>query len=304
MLIGEFITYLKNELVASELTALAYERDLRQWERFATSDGKRELRVGDTSTADLRQWIAALSASGVSARSIRRKASSLRAFFKFMMKRHGLDENPAADLQLSRPPKTLPSVIKASQTKAILADTPKEDDFRAMRDYLLVDMIYETGMRASEIAGLMDSQVNTSARTLRVIGKRSKERAIPFGDGLASLIESYRQARDKQFPGLDSPYLFVNSKGNGIDYKTVLRAVHRALDGRATASKRSPHTLRHSFATDMLNGGADLNGVKELLGHASLQTTQIYTHISMSELKHNYEHAHPRALKKGGHYGS
>jgi len=304
MLINEFVSYLKNELAVSALTAKAYERDLRQWEAFATSGGKRELSVNDTSTADLRQWVASLSASGVGARSIKRKASAIRAFFKYMMKRHGLKENPAADLQLARPPKSLPSVIKESQTRAILADTPPADDFIALRDYLIVDMIYETGMRASEIADLLDSQVNTSSRSLRVVGKRNKERAIPFGDSLANRIEAYRERRTICCPRLSTPCFFVGRKGQGIDYKTVLRTVHRALDGRVTASKRTPHTLRHSFATDMLNSGAELNSVKELLGHASLQTTQIYTHISMSELKHNYEHAHPRALKKGGNYGS
>ncbi len=304
MQISEFVSYLKNELAASDLTASAYERDLRQWEAFATSGGKRELSVEDTSTADLRQWVASLSASGIGPRSIKRKASALRSFFKFMMKRHGMKENPAADLQLARAPKNLPSVIKASQTQAILNDAPDAENFISMRDYLIVDMIYETGLRASEMAGLLDSQVNTSSRTLRVVGKRSKERAVPFGETLAERIDAYRELRASCCPAISSPYLFVGRKGQGIDYKTVLRAVHNALDGRVSSAKRSPHTLRHSFATDMLNAGAELNSVKELLGHSSLQTTQIYTHISMSELKHNYEHAHPRALKKGGNYGS
>ncbi len=304
MQIGEFISYLKNELVMADLTVKAYEQDLRQWESFATSGGKRRLSVSDTSTSDLRQWVASLSASGVGARSIKRKASALRAFFRFQMKRHGLKENPAADLQLARPPKSLPSVIKASQTQAILDDVPPCDDFIAKRDYLIVDMIYETGLRASEVANLLDSQVNSAARQLRVVGKRNKERAIPFGDSLADRIDEYRRLRAEYCPSVSTPCFFVGRKGQGIDYKTVLRTVHRALDGRVTAAKRSPHTLRHSFATDMLNAGAELNGVKELLGHASLQTTQIYTHISMSELKQNYEHAHPRALKKGGHHGS
>lgn len=303
--IDEYIGYMRRELNLADLTVTAYEDDLRQWAAFATADGKRELVVGDVTAADLRLWIAHLSGQGLGARSIRRKASALRGFFRFMMKRHGLEANPAAGLQLARPKKALPSVIPPAQTAAVLADEPQPDgEFAAVRDFLIVDMLYQTGLRASELAGLLDANVNAEAGTLRVIGKRQKERVVPFGPGLAEGIRQYRERRLQECGVAAPPFFFVTAKGVGIGYKTVLRAAHAALDGRVTASRRSPHTLRHSFATDMLNSGADLNSVKQLLGHASLETTQIYTHISLSELKQNYELAHPRALKKGGHHGS
>lgn len=302
--IDEYIAYMRCELNLAELTVAAYEDDLRQWASFATADGKRELVASDVTAADLRLWIAHLSAHGLGARSIRRKASALRGFFRYMMKRHGLEANPAAGLLLARPKKTLPSVIPPAQTEAVLADEPTDADFASVRDFLMVDMLYQTGLRASELAGLLDANVNAEAGTLRVIGKRDKERVIPFGPGLAEGIRQYRERRLQECGQEATPFFFVTSKGLGIGYKTVLRATHAALDGRVTAAKRSPHTLRHSFATDMLNAGADLNSVKQLLGHASLETTQIYTHISLSELKQNYELAHPRALKKGGQHGS
>ncbi|MCD8385809.1 MAG: tyrosine-type recombinase/integrase [Bacteroidales bacterium] len=304
MLIDDFIQYLRCELALSALTAKAYESDLRQWEHFATGGGKHPLVVEDTTTADLRQWVAQLSIDGVSARSIKRKASALAAFFRFMMKRHGMAQNPAADLQLARPRKALPVVVSPAQMQGVLADAPAEDDFMAVRNHLIVDMLYQTGVRASELATLEDANVNLSARTIRVLGKRNKERVIPFGEGLAASIEQYRELRDAVAAPLLGKGFFVGRHGRDIDYQTVRAAVHEALDGRVTAQKRSPHVLRHTFATDMLNGGADLNSVKQLLGHQSLETTQIYTHISLSELKQNYELAHPRALKKGGHYGS
>lgn len=295
--IDEYITYMRCELNLADLTVAAYEDDLREWASFATADGKRELIATDVTAADLRLWIARLSAQGLGARSIRRKASALRGFFRFMMKRHGLEANPAAGLLLARPKKTLPSVIPPAQTAAVLADEPTDGDFTSVRDFLMVDMLYQTGLRASELAGLLDANVNADAGTLRVMGKRNKERVIPFGPGLAEGIRQYRERR-KQECGQEAPaFFFVTAKGLGIGYKTVLRATHAALDGRVTASKRSPHTLRHSFATDMLNNGASLSAVQHLLGHASLATTQVYTHITYRELQQNYQQAHPRAKK-------
>lgn len=299
MLIDEYITYMSHELNLAQRTVTAYGTDLRQWVAYSTSDGKYEFVAEDVKASDLRMWVASLSASGIGARSIKRKASAVSGFFTWMMKRKGLAANPMAEVELARPPKTLPSVIPPRQTAAILDEELDETDFASVRDRLIVEMLYQTGMRASEAVGLLDKDVNAEAGTLRVIGKRNKERVIPFGASLSRLIGIYRGLR----PG-SSPAFFVGSSGLSINYAKVLRVVHAALDGRVTSPKRSPHVLRHSFATDMLSAGADLNAVKQLLGHESLETTQIYTHISLSELKQNYQLAHPRAQKKGGHYGS
>lgn len=307
MLIEDFITYLRCERQLSAHTVVSYNGDLRQWADFATGGHPDDLHPMDVTTSDLRQWIAHLSASGIGARSIKRKAAALSTFFRYLMKHHGLKSNPVADLTLARPNKALPSVIPTDQALQILDEEVDPDDFRQVRDHLIVDMLYQTGIRASELTTLLDANVNVGGGTVKVLGKRDKERIIPIGLSLCQQIEAYRTLRDcgqkpKHFS--QSPCFFVKSNGQPIQYKTVLRVVHAALDGRVSSPKRSPHVLRHTFATDMLNDGADLNTVKELLGHQSLETTQIYTHISFSELQHNYELAHPRALKKGGHHGS
>lgn len=304
MIIDEYIAYMSCELNLAKRTVEAYSADLHQWAAYATGDGKHQFVPGDVTGSDLRAWVADLSRSGLSVRSIKRKAAAVSGFYVWMMKRKGLEANPMADVQLARTPKTLPSVIPQSQTMAILDEELDEQDYRAVRDRLMVEMLYQTGMRASELAGLLDKDVNAENGTLRVIGKRNKERVIPFGASLARMIGIYRTLRADAGHANSSPSFFVGATGRAINYKTVLRTTHAALDGRVTSPKRSPHVLRHSFATDMLNGGADLNAVKQLLGHESLETTQIYTHISLSELKQNYQLAHPRAQKQGGHYGN
>lgn len=304
-IVAEYITYIKCEQTLAPLTVEAYAADLQEWIEFATSNGRYELVVDDITTADLRQWVAHLSRKGISARSIKRKVSTLNSFFRYMIKRHGMALNPAADLQLARPKKALPTAIPAEQTAMVLNEPYDEDDFTAVRDHLMVEMLYQTGMRASELADLLDANVDAAAGVLRVAGKRNKERAIPFGQGLAELIGRYRALLQSQVQAVLTPCFFVDQRTRlGISYRTVLKVVHAALDGRVSVPKRTPHVLRHSFATDMLNAGADLNSVKELLGHQSLETTQIYTHISLSELKQNYKQAHPRAQKQGGHHGS
>lgn len=305
MLLDDFSTYMRCERNLSAHTVVAYDGDLRQWADFATGNRPDLLDPFSVTTSDLRVWIASLSAAGVSPRSIKRKASALNSFFRYLIKCRGMASNPAADLVLARPNKVLPSVIPADQTRRILEESYDETDFEELRDHLIVDMLYQTGIRASELTSMQDSGVSVQAFTIKVLGKRNKERIIPIGKALAEEISAYRKLREdsvQQNSGCSC--FFVKKDGSPLDYNTVLRVVHEALDGRVTSSKRSPHVLRHSFATDMLNNGADLNSVKELLGHQSLETTQIYTHISFSDLKHNYELAHPRALKKGGHHGS
>ncbi len=303
-MIDSFITYIRCELNYSVHTVSAYKRDLEQWADFATGSRPETLHPADVTTADLRVWVASLARGGESPRTIRRKIQSLRAFFRYMMRHHGLKVNPAAQLELSRTDHPLPVYVRPEETAAILdSDEPAGDDFTATRDRLVIMTIYTTGLRASEVMGLLDRNVDTAKGELKVLGKRNKERIIPFGDEMIRMITDYRSLRDKTAGG-PTEHFFVRPDGEPLYRRLVYSIVHNALEGNTVASRRSPHVLRHSFATDMLNNGADLFAVQQLLGHQSLATTQVYTHITYRELQHNYQQAHPRALKKGGHYGN
>lgn len=303
MLINSFLTYIRCELNLSAHTVLSYQKDIEQWRDFATNGKIEEFHPIDATQADIRLWISHLASNGISARSIKRKVQSLRAFFRYLMKQHGLQSNPAADIPLARGEKTLPTFIRTNEIANILDEEWDKTDFIATRDRLIVLMFYSTGMRCSELMELLDCNINTSKGELKVLGKRNKERIIPFGNELSEMITLYRQLRDENV-AMPAPQLFVRPNGEPLYRSLIYTIVRNTLAGRVNASKQSPHVLRHSFATDMLNNGADINAVQQLLGHQSLATTQIYTHITYRELKHNYELAHPRALKKGGHYGN
>lgn len=284
-----FLSYIRCELNLSAHTVLSYKGDINQWLRYLGND---DADPADIDINDLRGWVAHLAANGLTQRSIRRKIQSLRAFFTFMMKRYDLKSNPAAELIPGRMAKTLPRVVAPEITSRVI-DTPiDETDFKAVRNRLAIDMLYSTGMRASELTGLLDINVNCATGELKVLGKRNKERLIPFGNELREKIEQYRRLR----PDSAAETLFVRPDGRPMTYESLRKIVHSEFAG--SGASPTPHCLRHSFATDMLNDGAGLNAVKDLLGHASLSTTQIYTHLSYSELKQNYQLAHPRALKK------
>ena len=215
------------------------------------------------------------------------------------MKYHGLKSNPATDITLAKIDKALPVYIRQSETNSILSDDWDKDDYLETRNRLIILMFYSTGIRCSELITLLDCNVDTVRGELKVLGKRNKERIIPFGKELSDMITLYRQLRD-DIVELPEPQFFLRPTGEPLYRTMVYNIVHRTLAGRVHSTRQSPHVLRHSFATDMLNNGADINAVQQILGHQSLATTQMYTHITYRELKHNYELAHPRALKKGG----
>ncbi len=299
MLFDSFLTYIRCELNLSAHTVLSYKLDLEQWSEFTTSGKPETLHPDDVTTNDIRLWVASLSSAGNSPRTIKRKIQSLRAFYKFMMKRHGMKNNPAADLTLMRTDKPLPVYIRPNETSSLLSDDWDKTDFIETRDRLIILMFYTTGVRTSELENLLDVNVDTNRNELKVLGKRNKERIIPFGEELKEMITLYRKLRDNR---IESPTeaFFVRPTGESLYRRLIYSIVHSTLAGRVHSSRQSPHILRHSFATDMLNNGADINAVQQLLGHQSLATTQVYTHITYRELKLNYQHAHPRALKKGG----
>ncbi len=302
-MLNSFLTYIRCELNLSTHTVSAYKRDLTQWIDFATGGKPETLHPFDVQPGDLRLWVASLAKEGASPRTIRRKIQALRSFFRFLMVRHGARANPAAELELAKTDKPLPVFVRQEETQAVLNDEFDCSDFIETRNRLIILMLYTTGMRASELMGLLDADVDIKKGELKVLGKRNKERIIPFGDELSDMITLYRNLRDVTVPPPAADEFFVRQSGEPLYRKIIYKVVHNALAGRTVAARQSPHVLRHSFATDMLNNGADLYSVQQLLGHQSLATTQVYTHITYRELKQNYELAHPRAAKKGGDHG-
>lgn len=295
--IDNFLQYIRLEMNLSPHTVAAYKVDLEQWEQFLTR-GKEALDVKSVTPSDIRAWMLNLSNMGDGARTMRRKVQAVRSFYKWLMRQGVVNDSPAASVELARIPKRLPQLVRTQSMDELLDQEIDESDFEQVRNRLIVMMLYETGMRRAELLSLLDRNVDTSKGELKVHGKRDKDRIIPFGTELAQAIDGYRILRDEQTKGCE--HFFVRKDGKPLYPMLVYRIVNSALQAVGVTSKRSPHVLRHSFATAMLGDGASLNSVKELLGHESLATTQIYTHVTFSELKNNYKLAHPRALNKGG----
>ena len=299
-MIDSFLKYITTEIQLSASTVDAYRTDLRQWVDFATNEGQYELRPETTTLPDLRLWIASIAKTGVSPRTVRRKIQSLRAFFRFMMKFHGMKSNPAMELQAPKTPKELPIYIRTDEMNSLLDTEFDAEDFESTRNKLMINMFYSTGLRCSELMNLTDANVDIAKGQLKVHGKRNKDRIVPFGAELSELISLYRQLRHSQTESLECENFFVRHDGRPLYRKLIYNIVHSSMENSVHAPRKSPHVLRHSFATDMLNGGANLTSVQQLLGHKSLTATQIYTHISYRDLKQIYQQAHPRAQKKGG----
>lgn len=293
-LIESFLQYMRLELNRSTLTVESYGRDLRQLEAFlrAQSDGN-EVDVALVTASDIRSWLILLSDAGDGSRTLRRKVQAARAFFKWLVRRGAVTSNVAAEVELSKLPRRLPEMVRTSTLDNLLdAPLPSDASETELRDRLIVMMLYETGIRRAELIGLLDSNVDTETGIIKVRGKRDKDRYIPIGPELAEAIDRYRAARSGT-----AGTLFTRPGGEALYPSLVYRVVTGALGAAGVSGKRSPHVLRHTFATAMLDGGAGINSVRELLGHSSLAATQVYTHVTFSELKHNYELAHPRALK-------
>ena len=288
-----FLDYLRFEKNYSEKTIVSYGIDLTKFEEYFK--GKDEKVDFTTVDADLvRGWVMNLMENGYTSASVNRKLSSLRSFYRFLLKKGVIEEDPMLKIIGPKNKKPLPVFLKEREMDRLLDDVPFKEDFTGCRDRMVLEMFYATGMRLSELIGLDDKDVDFSASLLKVTGKRNKQRLIPFGDELKELMLEYINVRNEAIPERSKAF-FIKEDGGRLYKNLVYNLVKRNLSKVATLKKRSPHVLRHTFATTMLNNDAELGAVKELLGHESIATTEIYTHATFEELKKVYKQAHPRA---------
>ena len=293
MLIESFLDYLRYERNYSEKTVLAYGEDIKQLQEFAQEEyGK--FNPLEVEAGLIREWIVSLMDRGYTSTSVNRKLSSLRTFYKYLLKQGEVVVDPLCRIKGPKNKKTLPVFLKESEMNRLLDETDFGKGFKGCRDRLVIEMFYATGMRLSELIGLDDKDVDFSASLLKVTGKRNKQRLIPFGDELRDLMLGYIDIRNETIP-VRSEAFFIKEDGRRLYKNLVYNLVKRNLSKVATLKKKSPHVLRHTFATTMLNNEAELGAVKEILGHESITTTEVYTHATFEELKKVYKQAHPRA---------
>ena len=293
MLIDRFLDHLAYEKRCSVHTAVAYRRDLHQFQEFIRSFG---LDAPEHATDKMvRGFMMKLMEEGIGARSVNRKLSALRGFFRFARLTGTISTEPTALIEPPRTPKRLPEFIEERRIDLLLSGREWPDGYTGRLHQLILELLYGTGMRLAELIGLAPADVDLAGRNIKVTGKRNKQRIIPLSDRLCELIGSFQEERRTMAPDLDrSRPLLIGSDGEPISRRTVQRIVTHYLGSVTTSSKRSPHVLRHTFATHMLEHGADLNAVKELLGHASLAATQVYTHNTVEKLRKVHAQAHPR----------
>ena len=293
MFIDSFIGYLRVERNCSAHTLRAYRNDLCSFQDYiARLDGSISFLNVDTDV--VRLWVASLIDSGKSATSVCRKLSSLRAFYKYLCSEKVVSANPLQNLQGPKCRKSLPVFVKGQDMDRLIDEGDFGDGYEGCRDRMILLCFYSTGMRLSELVGRDVDDVDMRSSVIKVLGKRSRERLIPFGAELRAELEGYLLQRDA-FAAEGEDALFLSGSNSRISRSAVYRLVNRKLDGFTSLKKKSPHVLRHSFATAMLNNSAELGAVKELLGHKRLATTEIYTHLTFEELKQFYNKAHPRA---------
>lgn len=290
----KFIKYLRYEKNYSSHTEISYMNDLTQFEHFIEKENG-TFTPQNIDSDLIRVWISELMEKGCTAQSVNRKLSALRTFFKYLKKQKVITNNPTDLISGPKTGKKLPTFVKDAEISEIL-DTSliATDTFEGVRDHFMFELLYLTGMRRSELIQLKDTDIDTGNCTLRVTGKGNKQRLIPFSTSTLQKLNDYLQIRDTEIKN-KSAFLFVKKNGDPLYAKLVYNIIRKHLAQVHTLSKKSPHILRHSFATEMLNNGAEINAVKELLGHASLASTEVYTHVTFEELKKTYKNAHPRA---------
>ncbi|QCX39692.1 integrase [Aureibaculum algae] len=295
MSIIHFIDYLTSEKKYSPHTVRAYQDDLMSFTLFCQETYDSELLL-EVNYGQIRSWIVEMVNNNISNRTINRKISSLKTYYKFLVKSKQIKESPLLSHQALKVSKKMQVPFSQAEIEEVLANLSSEDtDFESIRNKLIVELLYSTGMRRAELIELNLGSVNLHNATLKVLGKRNKERYIPLLDSVQKTLTIYLTERKQMAYDID--YLFITIKGNKIYPNLVYRIINEYFSKVSSKVKKSPHVIRHSFATHLLNEGADLNSVKELLGHSSLASTQIYTHSSLNELKKVYNQAHPRSTK-------
>ncbi len=295
MAIAAFIDYLRKEKRYSPHSLTSYTNDLSQFYLFL----KDELQLPDEHIPehhDVRSWVVSLMEKELNPRTVNRKITALRSYFKFLKREGLIDQNPTQRISALKTKKQIPNFASEPDIEKLFSQIEYEPGFSGTRDRLVLEMLYSTGMRRTELINLKTANINFYNRELKVLGKRNKERIIPFTPMLAASVKGYMAEKQKQTgKTMDNELLFVNDKGKKMGEKFVYNLVTKYLSLVTTIEKRSPHVMRHTFATHMLNNGADLNAIKEILGHANLSATQIYTHNTIEKLKSIYKQAHPRA---------
>lgn len=293
LLTDSFLSYLQYERNYSAGTIAYYKADVLELQDFIQE------KVGDFTPSDVdaglvREWIVSLMDKGIAASTINRKLSSIRTYYKFLLRKGEVPADPLQKITGPKKKKPLPAFLKESEMNKLLDEVDFGEGFKGCRDHMIVEMFYATGMRLSELIGLDDKDVDFASSLIKVTGKRNKQRLIPFDEELRNSMEEYVGMRNEAVP-LRSGAFFVRDTGERLSRTIVSSLVKRNLSKVVTIKKRSPHVLRHTFATTMLNNEAELGAIKELLGHESLATTEVYTHTTFEELKKVYNQAHPRA---------
>lgn len=293
-MVSSFLKYLEYEKRSSKHTLTSYGSDLKQLQQFLQDLGD-NVSVSQASHQNIRSWLIHLLEKGLSPRTVNRKIATLRSYYKYAMRHGTLEKDPSARVKVLKTSRNLPVFIKEKDMIDGLDHMVYEDGFNGIRDQLVMEFLYATGARLSELIHLKEIDINFPKHQVKVLGKRNKERVVPVPKSLLPLIKKYSDLKRETFKDNYSPYLIVNNKGDQSYPMFIYRIVNKALRAMVSLEKQSPHILRHTFATHLLNKGAELNAVKELLGHASLAATQIYTHNSIDRLKQVFDQSHPKA---------
>lgn len=294
-MINSFLEYLVLERKYSNHTVTAYKKDITSFFEFCVDEFETD-NLKDVNYSQIRSWIVKLVDDGISNNSINRKVSSLKSFYKFLQKTEQVKSNPLAKHKSLKVAKKVQVPFTSKEINEVIENLEFGNDFKSIRNKLIVELFYSTGMRRAELIHLKLTSISFQSKTVKVLGKRNKERLIPLIPSVLKTVEEYLAVKKEIIT--DNDFLFISEKGNKIYETLVYRVINNYFSNVSTKVKKSPHILRHSFATHLLNQGADLNSVKELLGHSSLASTQVYTHNSLEKIKQVYNQAHPRSHKK------